>query len=94
MGMPLKTVTLIDEKHAQRIWGYNFVLIRVDGHVAWRGQEAPDWDTVREILGVVTGQKEFPGYVPAPWRTANIPGLASSNSKVAAEDFLGVSEQV
>jgi hypothetical protein len=69
MNMPLKTVVLEDEDQAHQIWGHNLVLIRADGHVAWRGQEMPGRELVKEVLEVVTGQKGWRGYVPATTST-------------------------
>ena len=39
-GVPLRTVT-IDEPEAATIYERKLVLVRPDGHVAWRGDEAP-----------------------------------------------------
>jgi hypothetical protein len=64
MGIPIHDVTLENEGHARAIWGYNFVLVRADGHVSWRGQNVPkSKDEVRGILRVVTGSDICKGYV-------------------------------
>ncbi|KAK9313985.1 hypothetical protein V1522DRAFT_218511 [Lipomyces starkeyi] len=42
-----------------KIWGQNHVLVRADGHVAWRGSKVPDSDTAKKILMVVIGQERF-----------------------------------
>jgi FAD-dependent monooxygenase len=64
MGIPIHDVALVDEGHAWAIWGYKFVLVRADGHVAWRGQNMPkSKDDVRGILRVVTGWDVCKGYV-------------------------------
>jgi hypothetical protein len=39
-GVPLRTVT-IDEPEAGEIYQRSLVLVRPDGHVAWRGDEPP-----------------------------------------------------
>ena len=39
-GMPLRTVT-IEEPEAAKIYERKLVLVRPDGHVAWRGDQAP-----------------------------------------------------
>ena len=40
-GMPL-TVAAIDEPDAAALYGRRLVLVRPDGHVAWRGDELPE----------------------------------------------------
>jgi hypothetical protein len=61
-NMPIQSDVLVDEDHARRIWGYNFVLVRADGHVAWRGQKVPDTEEIKHILKVVTGWESCEGY--------------------------------
>ena len=92
MGMHLKSVVLKDEEHAHRIWGSNLVLVRADGHVAWRGQQPPERDALREILEVVTGQKAFPGYVPAKPRVINIEGMLDSSESSSQTEILPLGE--
>ena len=46
-GVPLRTVT-IDEPEAAEIYQRKLVLVRPDGHVAWRGDTAP-----ADALGVI-----------------------------------------
>ena len=60
MSIPLKVVNLPHEDHAHKIWGTNHVLLRADGHVAWRGDSVPSKDTAIEIWKVVTDQMLFP----------------------------------
>jgi hypothetical protein len=63
LNIPVKIAKLRQEKHVRRIFGRSLVLIRQDGHVAWRsGKETPTEERVKEILQVVTGQTAFPGY--------------------------------
>jgi hypothetical protein len=85
---------LRDEEHAHNIWGSNFVLLRADGHVAWRGQEAPGCATAKEILDVVTGQKTFPGYVPAKYRVINIDGISVPSENFSETELLALGESV
>jgi hypothetical protein len=94
MGMVLKHVVLRDEEHAHQIWGFNFVLVRADGHVAWRGQVVPDRDAAREILEVVTGHKVFPGYVSAESRIINIEGMLDSSEASLETELLPLGESV
>ena len=51
-GIPLKVVDLDEEREAREAYGADYVLVRPDGHVAWRGNSPPDdvgslMDTVR-----------------------------------------------
>ena len=90
--MQLQTMVLKNEDHAHKIWGSNLVLLRADGHVAWRGQEVPGRETVEEILEVVTGQKLFPGYVAANPRVINIVGISVSSDNFSEKELLGLGE--
>ena len=92
MGMQLQTIVLTDEEHAHMVWESNLVLLRADGHVAWRGQEAPGCEAVKEILEVVTGQKLFSGYVAANPRVINIDGISVSSDKFSERELLGLGE--
>jgi 2-polyprenyl-6-methoxyphenol hydroxylase-like FAD-dependent oxidoreductase len=56
-GMPLQVVSL-DEPHIRALYERNFVLVRPDGHVSWRGDALPDdpaglVDQVRGALELV-----------------------------------------
>ena len=51
-GVPLEVIT-INDRHVHEIYERNFVLVRPDGHVAWRGNEIPN-DT-KEIIDKVRG---------------------------------------
>ncbi|EXJ63296.1 uncharacterized protein A1O5_11617 [Cladophialophora psammophila CBS 110553] len=57
MNVPVKHVVLRDEENARTVWQKPFVLVRPDGHVAWRGDEAPNIKKAEEILTLVTGRK-------------------------------------
>lgn len=58
VGIPLKTVELNGEDHARRLWEKDFVLVRPDGHVAWRSSgTAVDEAIALEVLRVVSGSK-------------------------------------
>ena len=39
-GVPMKAITVVDEE-AARIYERRHVLVRPDGHVAWRGNTVP-----------------------------------------------------
>ena len=94
LGMQLKIVELVDEEHARAIWGHDFVMVRADGHVPWRGQEVPHQEKVREILRVVTGQKEFEGYVPAEAQPGDTDWLEMLQQDYNEVEQLGVGDQV
>jgi hypothetical protein len=68
-GIPLKKVHIPDEKHAREIWERDVVLLRPEGHVAWRapgdGSSSLEKETIEDILLVAVGKKVSPGYVPA-----------------------------
>ena len=51
-GVPLE-VTGIDDKQVREIYERDFVLVRPDGHVAWRGNEIPN--NTKEIIDKIRG---------------------------------------
>jgi 2-polyprenyl-6-methoxyphenol hydroxylase-like FAD-dependent oxidoreductase len=53
-GMPLK-VHRIEHKAAAELYAFRFVLVRPDGHVAWRSNRAPDTSEAASIISVVRG---------------------------------------
>jgi FAD-dependent monooxygenase len=57
MPIPLKHVVLSDEDNAGSVWQARLVLVRPDGHVAWRGEDAGDQEVIQEVLKTITGQK-------------------------------------
>jgi FAD-dependent monooxygenase len=59
--LPMKHVLLSGEEHAAKIWEKGLVLVRPDGHVAWRGDSVPDFLTATEILGRVVGMQRVAG---------------------------------
>lgn len=54
--LPIKHLQLMEEEHAYEIWGRRLVLVRPDGHVAWRGDECEGIQVARDIIAVVSGQ--------------------------------------
>jgi 2-polyprenyl-6-methoxyphenol hydroxylase-like FAD-dependent oxidoreductase len=52
-GFPLLLVDLNDETKIRELYGANFVLVRPDGHVAWRGNAQPE--SVGHVIDVVRG---------------------------------------
>ena len=54
VGLPLEVVR-IDDTHAAKLYQRNLVLVRPDQHVAWRGDEAPDYQCARGIFDRVRG---------------------------------------
>lgn len=73
MGISLAHVQIdAGEGHARRVWeDYNYVLVRPDGYVAWRGGKEGARDEscelnkgrVRNILKIALGWKRDPGFV-------------------------------
>jgi FAD-dependent monooxygenase len=55
LGVPVKHVRLAGEGHARQVWEENLVLVRPDGHVAWRGDAVSGRDDAVTILRTVTG---------------------------------------
>jgi len=51
-GVPLDVAVLDDEPEVARLYAAPLVLVRPDGHVAWRGERAGD---ARHILDVIRG---------------------------------------
>jgi 2-polyprenyl-6-methoxyphenol hydroxylase-like FAD-dependent oxidoreductase len=51
-GVPLEVIGM-DDKHVHEIYERNFVLVRPDGHVAWRGNAIPG--NTNEIIDMVRG---------------------------------------
>ena len=52
-GVPLEVIGM-DDKQIREIYERNFVLVRPDGHVAWRGDEIPD--NTKDIIDKVRGK--------------------------------------
>ncbi|KAL4883484.1 FAD binding domain-containing protein [Aspergillus karnatakaensis] len=59
---PIKYLILSEEEHARKIYGRDFVLVRPDTHVAWRGNAVPSLEVAEDILAVVVGWKPQSGY--------------------------------
>lgn len=55
LGVPLSHVRLADEEHAARLWEKSLVLIRPDGHVAWRGNWVKDATIADRIIETAVG---------------------------------------
>jgi len=52
-GVPLEVIGM-DNKQVREIYERNFVLVRPDGHVAWRGDEIPE--NTKDIIDKVRGK--------------------------------------
>ncbi len=57
-GAPLKTVR-IDEAAVVRLYETRLVLVRPDGHVAWRGEALPQ--DIDALVATVAGRGPGPG---------------------------------
>ena len=53
-GAPFQTVT-IDDAPPRDVYGYDFILVRPDLHVVWRGNQPPD--DARALAALVTGRR-------------------------------------
>ncbi|KAJ8117758.1 hypothetical protein OPT61_g1117 [Boeremia exigua] len=53
--LPLQQVLLLNEENASSIWEKPLVLVRPDGHVAWRGSKTPDPEVAARIIATVGG---------------------------------------
>ncbi|RMJ08333.1 hypothetical protein CDV36_012050 [Fusarium kuroshium] len=56
LGVPVTRVTLTGEANAAKIWERRLVLVRPDGHVAWRGDSVKDQREADRILETVVGR--------------------------------------
>jgi FAD-dependent monooxygenase len=60
-NVPIERVALSGEDHAYKVWGgIPFVLVRPDGHVAWRGSGVSDAAAATAIIQTVAGFAESP----------------------------------
>jgi 2-polyprenyl-6-methoxyphenol hydroxylase-like FAD-dependent oxidoreductase len=73
-GFPLLLIDLSDEAGIHALYGANYVLVRPDGHVAWRGNAQPE--SVGHIIDAVRGA--------AAWRADA--RLAGANHLVVKEN--------
>lgn len=55
LGVPLSHVQFFNEDHAARLWEKPLVLVRPDGHVAWRGDSVRDRSVARKIVETAVG---------------------------------------
>lgn len=55
MRVPLSHVHLRNEDHAAQLWERPLVLVRPDGHVAWRGHAVGDPSLARKIIETAVG---------------------------------------
>jgi 2-polyprenyl-6-methoxyphenol hydroxylase-like FAD-dependent oxidoreductase len=73
-GVPLAVHAIVDEA-ARELYERHFVLVRPDGHVAWRGDRLPD--AAEALIATVTGG-DLAGSEPVPGAKALF-GSTSSN---------------
>ena len=55
--VPVKHLVLSDEANARSIWERRLVLVRPDGHVAWRGNAIANFQAAADVLATVSGGK-------------------------------------
>ncbi|KAJ5675935.1 hypothetical protein N7462_008832 [Penicillium macrosclerotiorum] len=100
MKIPLTHVQLgVGERHVKNVWeNYDYVLVRPDGYVAWRGGKEGARDEccelnegrIRNILRVALGWKTDPGFVAGEKKELNLEINLTSIHGV--EEELGVGE--
>jgi FAD-dependent monooxygenase len=56
-GVPLKHVELFNEEKALQLWERRLILVRPDGHVAWRSSKVADLATATQIVNIVSGKQ-------------------------------------
>lgn len=56
LGVPLAHVVLVGEETAARLWEKKLVLVRPDGHVAWRGSGIKDLAEADLVVKTVVGR--------------------------------------
>lgn len=99
MGVELKHVRVGQgETHVKKVWeDYDFVLVRADSFVVWRGgksgarDESRELDTprVKEIWQIVLGWKANPGYVKAPKKELRLRTIQGVREEVGAGEGQG-----
>ncbi|RAQ50018.1 hypothetical protein AFGD_009957 [Aspergillus flavus] len=100
MRIPLTHVELdAGEKHVKNVWGnYDYVLVRPDGYVAWRGGKEGARDEhcelnegrIRNILSIALGWKTDPGFME--WEKKELNLEINLTSIHGVEEELGVGE--
>lgn len=82
--MPLKHVSLRGEANARKVWQFPLVLVRPDGHVAWRGVRAPSSDDATTLLKKISGWGDDSGATPAGEKSA-IPEIFAATTSVESQ---------
>ncbi|GMF74872.1 unnamed protein product [Aspergillus oryzae] len=100
MRIPLTHVELdAGEKHVKNVWeNYDYVLVRPDGYVAWRGGKEGARDEhcelnegrIRNILSIALGWKTDPGFME--WEKKELNLEINLTSIHGVEEELGVGE--
>ena len=55
--VPVEHLFLTGESHAHSVWERRLVLVRPDGHVAWRADEVKNASEASDIFATITGRK-------------------------------------
>lgn len=72
LGMPLR-LEAVDQPEIATLYVRQFVLVRPDGHVAWRSDQMPSGDHLRSLLDTVRGVRLNPdNQVKASFRPARV----------------------
>jgi FAD-dependent monooxygenase len=62
LWVPVEHAILEEENHALKIWERRLVLVRPDGHVAWRANSIQSIDEAKDIIRTVAGLKSSDSY--------------------------------
>lgn len=56
--VPMKHLVLVGEENARAIYECNLVLVRPDGHVAWRSDQVNGLEAAVDVVAIISGRKE------------------------------------
>lgn len=84
LGAPLSHIHLRNEPHAAQLWEKPLVLVRPDGHVAWRGYTVRDPPLARKIMKTAVG---YHSAIPSPGGHSpdKIPAIFTSTSDTTTQ---------
>lgn len=90
LGVPLSHVRLVNEEHAARLWEKSLVLIRPDGHVAWRGNWVNDAALAARIMETAAGYHctlPSPDTIHDPSKIPAVFTMVGGDTKTQTRDY-------